>query len=245
MFFFNRLKPRLKDLIPDRYFDIHSHLLFGIDDGSKSFEETLLLLKNLEKIGFSGFITTPHIIKSVWDNTPESINNKYAETKNLLKSHGTDFKIKPAAEYMMDSFFFEKIKSEPLLTIKDNYVLVEMSYFNPPIHLYDIIFEIQIQGYTPVLAHPERYLFYFKNLDEYKKLKKSGCLFQINLLSTTGYYGKEATITADFLLKKGMIDFTGSDVHNMKHVESFEKRIIVKEKASLKEAFERNSIFSF
>lgn len=243
MIFFSFSNPRLKDLIPDGYSDIHSHLLFNLDDGAKSLDETLLLLNSLKNMGFSCFTTTPHIMKSVWDNTPKIINEKLAETKSLLEKE--NFKLRAAAEYMMDNSFFEKIKSESLLCIKDNYVLVEMSYLNPPIQLYDIIFEIQIQGYIPVLAHPERYVFYYRNLEEYKKLKKFGCLFQINLLSTVGYYGKQVAETTDLLLKNGLVDFTGSDVHNIKHVESFKNKIVIKEEDSLKKALAENSFFSF
>ncbi len=111
----------------------------------------------------------------------------------------------------------------PLLVLKDNYVLVEMSYINQPIQLYDIIFELQVAGYKPVLAHPERYAFFHHNFKNYEKLKHQGCLFQLNLLSTIGYYGTEVTKTAEKLLQIGMIDFVGSDVPTLENYRRFLK----------------------
>ncbi|MFT7251139.1 MAG: protein-tyrosine phosphatase, partial [Flavobacterium sp.] len=131
-----------------------------------------------------------------------------------------------------------------LLTIKDNYVLVEMSYINPPFQLYDYIFKLQVAGYIPVLAHPERYVFYHSDVSNYAKLKKAGCYFQMNLLSATGYYGKEVAKIADQLLKNDMIDFVGSDFHHKQHVESFSNPIIIKETVALKKAAENNCIFN-
>ena len=129
------------------------------------------------------------------------------------------------------------------MTLKGNFVLIEMSYLNPPIQLYDIIFEIQLAGYTPVLAHPERYTFYHNNFSEYEKLKKTGCLFQLNLLSTVDYYGKNISSIADKLLQKGMIDFVGSDVHHANHIQSFYKKVSIKNTEALKIAMNKNLFF--
>lgn len=245
MFFFTKKKPFLKDLIPDNHVDIHSHLLPGIDDGAKTIEDTIFLMKGLQQIGFTQFITTPHTMKSVWENTREGIEGKLSETVKLLKENHMDVELRAASEYLMDSNFVEQFKSEPLLALKDNHVLVEMSYINPPIQLYDIIFELQIAGYTPVLAHPERYAFYHTRLNEYRKLKDAGCKFQINLLSTIGYYGGTAFKTANHLLNYGMIDFAGSDVHHQKHLDSFEKRVLVKDLAPLQNAIANTGFFKF
>ncbi|HEU4496223.1 MAG TPA: CpsB/CapC family capsule biosynthesis tyrosine phosphatase [Flavobacterium sp.] len=242
MFFFSKAKPILKDLIED-YVDIHSHLLPGIDDGSKDFDNTLGLINSLLDIGFRQFTATPHIIKNIWDNDRISIENAAASTVEKLHEVNLNVPFKAAAEYMMDESFSKLVASEPLLAIKDNFVLVEMSYINPPMQLYDILFEVRIAGYQPVLAHPERYLFYHNNFEEYKKLKKAGCLFQINLLSSVGYYGKNVAKTAQLLLEKGMIDFTGSDVHHENHTKSFNRKLEIADSKSLKEASRRNDFF--
>ena len=177
MFTFFKSKPVLKDLIPDNHVDIHSHLLWGIDDGARTFEDTLRLTKALQGFGISQLITTPHIIEHVWDNYPVQIKAKKADTLIELRKHQIKIPFHAAAEYMMDDHFVQLFQGGALLTLKDNYVLVEMSYINPPIQLYSILFDLQVAGYIPVLAHPERYLFYHHNFEEYLKLKKAGCLF--------------------------------------------------------------------
>lgn len=243
MFFFKKNKTVLKDLIPDNHIDFHSHLLFGIDDGAKNFEDTLSLTSAMINFGVKEFITTPHIIQHVWENNPEIINAKKDEVASLFKEKNISLPFKAAAEYLMDDHFVKLFQSEPLLTLKDNYVLVEMSYINAPIQLYDIIFDLQVAGYKPVLAHPERYVFYHKNLSEYTKLKKAGCLFQLNILSTVGYYGEGVFITAKKLLESGMIDYIGSDVHHSKHIEAFNNKVAIKDLAPFKEAIANNQFF--
>jgi len=238
-------KSYLKDLIPDNYVDFHSHLLPGIDDGAKFEHHSVELITSLSKLGFEQFITTPHIMKNVWDNTFGSIHSKCIETKEILQNKGIEVPLKCAAEYLMDGNFSEIFKTGPLLTLKDNYVLVEMSYINPPIQLYEILFELQVAGYKPVLAHPERYLFFHQNFSQYEKLKNAGCLFQLNLLSTVGYYGEEVAMTAKKLLKKGLIDYVSSDVHHSNHVAAFSKKIMFKDAVALKEAFAANTFFRF
>ncbi len=244
MLFFSKPKLSLADLIPDDYVDIHSHLLPGIDDGAKDDKDTLLLINSLREYGFSNFITTPHILTGVWNNTREHIEKKEAATTTLLHDNRIDVPFKAAAEYLIDDTFLKLVRNEPLLTLKDKYVLVEMSYLNPPLQLYDIIFELQVNDYKPVMAHPERYLFYHGKMDEYKKLMKAGCLFQLNLLSVTGYYGKAVLLAAKDLLGAGMIEFTGSDVHHQRHVEAFKSKVQLKKTAALEKAINNNSVFS-
>lgn len=243
MLSFFKSKPVLKDLIPNDYVDIHSHILFGIDDGAKTLEDSNFLMTSLLDFGFSKSVTTPHTIINVWDNTRESILKKHEEVLQLSPDLSTKLQLNVASEYMMNEAFVPLFTNEPLLTLKDKYVLVEMSYINPPIQLYDILFQLQLAGYTPVLAHPERYSFYHNNFSEYKKLKKAGCLFQMNLLSAMGYYGPDATAAAEKLLKKGMIDFTGSDVHHRTHIEAFTKKIRIKDSLPLIEAMKNNQLF--
>lgn len=244
MFFFKKNKTILKDLIPENHIDFHSHLLFGIDDGAKTFEDTLSLTQAMLDFGVKEFIATPHIIQHVWDNTSEIITDKKNEVVSLLQKNNIHIPFKAAAEYLMDDHFVKLFQNNKLLTLKDNYVLVEMSYINAPIQLYDIIFDLQLAGYKPVLAHPERYVFYHNNFSEYSKLKKAGCLFQLNLLSTVGYYGESVFITAKKLLESGMIDYVGSDVHHKKHIEAFNNRVDIKDLNPLKEAISNNQFFA-
>ena len=245
MFSLFKSKPTLKDLIPDNHIDIHSHLLPGIDDGAKTFQDTLRLTKALQAIGVSEFITTPHIIQHVWDNTGDEIQSKKAETIHQLEKNEIIVPFRAAAEYLMDDQFVRLFETGQLLTLKDNYVLVEMSYINAPIQLYSILFDLQVAGYIPVLAHPERYLFYQNNFNEYAKLKKAGCLFQLNLLSIVGYYGAGITKTAEQPLQKGMYTYVGSDVHHNNHIKAFDLKVQIKDLAPLSEAIVNNQFFKF
>jgi protein-tyrosine phosphatase len=243
MFTIFKSKPVLKDLIPDGHIDIHSHLLPGIDDGARTFEDTLRLTQALQGFGVSQFITTPHIIQYVWDNTHDQILSNKETTVLELKKNKITVPFNAAAEYLMDDQFVQLFQSHELLTLKANYVLVEMSYINAPIQLYSILFDLQVAGYIPVLAHPERYLFYHNNFSEYEKLKRAGCLFQLNLLSVVGYYGAEITKIAEQLLAKGMYTYVGSDVHHDNHIASFEQKVKIKDLVPLKEAIANNQFF--
>lgn len=244
MLTFFKSKPVLKDLIPEHHVDIHSHLLPGIDDGAQTFEDTLRLTKALQSFGISQLITTPHIIEHIWDNNSETIKAKKADTLIELEKHQIKIPFRAAAEYMMDDHFVNLFQNGDLLTLKDNYVLVEMSYINPPIQLYSILFDLQLAGYIPVLAHPERYFFYHHNFEEYLKLKKAGCWFQLNLLSIVGYYGDGIAVIAEKLLQKGMYDFVGTDLHHDNHVAAFDQKVKLKDLAPLKEAMANNQFFS-
>jgi tyrosine-protein phosphatase YwqE len=243
MFTIFKSKPVLKDLIPDGHIDIHSHLLPGIDDGARTFEDTLRLTQALQGFGVSQFITTPHIIQYVWDNTHDQILSNKETTVLELEKNKITVPFNAAAEYLMDDQFVQLFQSHELLTLKANYVLVEMSYINAPIQLYSILFDLQVAGYIPVLAHPERYLFYHNNFSEYEKLKRAGCLFQLNLLSVVGYYGAEITKIAEQLLQKGMYTYVGSDVHHDNHIASFEQKVKIKDLVPLKEAIANNQFF--
>lgn len=243
MFTLFKSKPVLKDLIPDNHVDIHSHLLPGIDDGAQTLEDSLRLTKALQSFGVNQFITTPHIIQHVWENTHEQIIVNKNNTVQELKKNNINLPFLAAAEYLMDDQFVQLFQSHDVLTLKENYVLVEMSYINAPIQLYTILFDLQLAGYIPVLAHPERYLFYHNNFGEYQKLKRAGCLFQLNLLSVVGYYGEGIVRIAERLLQKGMYDFVGSDVHHDNHIAAFDKKIKIKDVKPLQEIIANNQFF--
>ena len=225
MLFFKKKEIPLHEFFPNGFVDMHSHLLPGIDDGAKDLDASIDLIEKMSSYGIKNFITTPHILGDVYPNTPEIIKSKLKEVKNeLLRRNITDVTIDAAAEYMMDEQFSAIIeKNEEILTLKDNLILVEMSYFSPPINLYDILFQLQLKGYKPILAHPERYNSYHTNFQDYYKLKRAGCLFQLNLLSLTEQYGKYVQKTAEKLLKENMYDFVGTDTHHQNHLQLLQK----------------------
>ncbi len=211
--------------------DIHNHILPGIDDGAQNLEESIGLLEKFRDLGITKFIATPHIMNDYYPNTPETINAALALLKKEISKNKTlkNTEIRFAAEYMMDQNFLDLMKTEKLLSLQENMVLVEMSYFQAPINLNEILFKLQTNGYKPVLAHPERYAFYHtKDLSKYEELKNRGCLFQLNTLSLTPHYGSNMQKIAYKLLENGMIDFIGSDTHRLQHLEKIETITIQK-----------------
>ena len=224
MFFFKKKEIPLTNFFSDNFIDIHSHLLPGIDDGAKDIDNSIELILKMYSYGIKNFITTPHVLGDVYPNSSETIKSKLEEVRKALLAEGyLDIKINAAAEYMLDEQFSKRLEKNDILTLKDNYILVEMSYFNAPMNLYDVLFEIQLKGYKPVLAHPERYNFYHNELDNYYKLKKAGCLFQLNLLSLTEQYGKNVQQISNKLLKQNLYDFVGTDTHHKNHLQLLKK----------------------
>lgn len=223
MLFFKKKIP-LTDFFTDGFVDIHSHLLPGIDDGAKDMDTSIALLLKMASYGIKNFITTPHVLGSVYPNSSEVIKQKLAAVKKELeKREIKGISIQAAAEYMLDEEFSALLDQKDILVLKDNYILVEMSYFSAPINLYELLFKIQLKGYKPVLAHPERYNFYHTDFKSYYKLKQAGCLFQLNLLSLTDQYGKGVQKTSEKLLKENLYDFVGTDTHHQNHLELLPK----------------------
>lgn len=244
MFFFKSKEIPLNEFFPEGFIDIHSHLLPGIDDGAKDLNNSIELIQKMSSYGIKNFITTPHIMGDLYPNTPEIINTRLTEVKNELIKRGiTDIAIKAAAEYMLDEDFSIILEKENILTLKDNLVLVEMSYFSPPNNLFDILFQLGLKGYKPVLAHPERYNSYHKNFRVFQKLKNAGCLFQLNLLSLTENYGKEVQKTSERLLKENMYDFVGTDTHNLNHLDSLKKISTKKNLPKIEKLMQNNKKF--
>lgn len=236
-------KPKLAELIPSGYVDIHSHVLPGIDDGAQKIKDAEFLLESMIDFGFSKVITTPHTMKNVWDNTTETIKNAHHLVQDELPELSKKVALNCASEYFLDENLMQLVQRENLLTLKDNFILIEMSYLNAPIQLYDFLFELQLKGYQLVLAHPERYSYFYSNKKEYQKLKKAGCLFQLNLLSTVGYYGKDAADIAHYLLKKEMYDFTGSDIHHKNHIRAFQSKIVNNNGDRIVDVMKKNVFF--
>ena len=203
--------PRLK-------VDLHSHLIPGIDDGSQSMDESLSLLKGMEALGYEKVITTPHIMADAYRNTPKIITDGLKSLRKAARKEGLTIKIEAAAEYYLDDGFDDLLQKSKILTAKGGYLLFETSYFAKPMQLEETIFAITSSGYKPLMAHPERYRYVKDSRKEYSRFKELGVLFQVNLNSFTGHYGRDAKQKADFLSKEGMIDFLGSDVHHKKQV---------------------------
>lgn len=200
--------------------DLHSHLIPGIDDGAKTMDDSLHLVRQLYDLGYRHVITTPHVMADLYPNTPKDITDGLAALRVAVSAAGIDIELDAAAEYFMDEHFSALVEHDQLLTLPGNRVLVEMSMMNAPPNLFNDLFRLQTKGYAPVLAHPERYLFLKQDFRQYTRLKDYGCEFQLNLLSVTGYYGKPVREAAIKLLKNNMINFLGTDLHHTRHAQA-------------------------
>ncbi len=198
--------------------DMHSHFLPGIDDGAKNIEDSLNLLRAMANMGYTDIITTPHVMIDYYPNTTQTIQTALLAAQNVLKENNINIKLRAAAEYYIDDYFISLIEKEPLLTIQKNEVLVEFSMLFEPPMLGQALFSLQTNGYKPIIAHPERYMFFHRDLSKFSDLKDRGFLLQLNLLSIAGYYGQNIKMVAEQLLAKGLYDYCGSDAHHEKHV---------------------------
>ncbi|ANI88411.1 hypothetical protein A9P82_03295 [Arachidicoccus ginsenosidimutans] len=198
--------------------DIHSHILPGIDDGAKNIHDSISLIKTMYKHGYKKMIATPHVSEDIYSNSKDTILQKLFAVRQKVSELNIDMEIDAAAEYMIDERFVSLAESEDkLLTIYDNKVLVEMSYLIESPLLHTALFTMQTRGYQPILAHPERYNFYHDRLEKYDELKDKGCLFQLNTIALSGYYGKSVKRVAEYLFNKNMYDYCGSDIHHLRH----------------------------
>ncbi|AWH75145.1 histidinol phosphatase [Dokdonia sp. Dokd-P16] len=198
--------------------EMHCHVLPGIDDGAKTIAKSEELLKKYKSLGCDKVIATPHTMGGMYDNTPTTIFNAFESIEN---TQGIDLSY--SSEYMLDEVFTTYLEKKELIPLIDNFVLVEMSFFQPPENLFKQIFKIGSQGYTPILAHPERYAFYHKRPEIYRDFKKKGCLLQLNGLSLSNHYGESVQKVAYDLLKNNLFDFIGLDTHRIDHLEKIEK----------------------
>ena len=238
---FFKAKPTLKELIPNGFIDIHSHILPGIDDGAKDVNESLKLISEMKKLGFSKIIGTPHSYPGLYDNSRDSIHESFLKLKNQLDSN---LEVSYASEYFVCNSIVDLANEKKLLTLKENYILIEMSFLYAPNNLFEIIFQLQLKGYKIIIAHPERYIYLSESFKSFHKLKDRGCYFQFNLLSATGYYGNDVLKLSNKLFKNNMIDYCGTDIHSYKHIEIINNSTIrLKYLDKLEKTMENNFFF--
>jgi len=211
--------------------DMHSHLLPGLDDGAETVADSLNLLRELRTLGFRKLVMTPHVMGDFYKNTPEGIRAALAELQAAASAAGLgDMTLECAAEYYLDEWLGQKLaEGSELLSFggEKRYVLFETSYMNEPFNLQAIIFELKAAGYQPVLAHPERYTYYYGRFDAIRKLRQEyGVLLQLNLNSLAGYYSPTARHVAEQLIDERLVDFVGTDTHHLRHTDTLLKRTL-------------------
>jgi protein-tyrosine phosphatase len=204
--------------------DIHSHFIPGIDDGVKTLDESIFLLRRLEALGFKKIITSPHVMADGYNNSPETILSGRDAVREALKANAIDIEFDATGEYNIDEAMYERIEKKQLLPFGHNYIMVEMPFLAKPVIMGDIMYKLQTAGYNVILAHPERYAYFHENdFDAYNSLKDRNLLFQINIGSLVGTYGKAAKFTAERMIDENMVNFVGTDMHGIKHLEILEQ----------------------
>jgi protein-tyrosine phosphatase len=203
---------------------MHSHIIPGIDDGAQDLEAALDLVRGFVRLGYRKLITTPHILWELYKNTPETIGSGLAILKAAIAKEGLPIEVHAAAEYFVDEHFAGLVADpKPLLTLSGDFVLVEASSMSFHADFKQIVFDLQLRGHTPVIAHPERYISLKKNPFFFDDLRYNGCLFQLNLMSLAGHYGVLSKELAEHFIRKGFYDLVGTDLHHAQHFPVIER----------------------
>jgi tyrosine-protein phosphatase YwqE len=203
--------------------DMHSHVLPGIDDGAQNLEESIFLIKQMMALGIKKIIATPHIMVDYYKNTAETINGALDVLKAGLIKENLNIEVQAAAEHYFDETFEARVNDGKLMIMGDNYVLFEFSFINKPTNAIPVIQRLRDLGYKPILAHPERYSY--MDLEQFKQLHDWGVDFQLNTISLTGYYGREAKKIAEELIDNQLINFISSDMHHPRHAEALKNAL--------------------
>ncbi len=197
--------------------DFHSHILPGVDDGVEDIEESLEILDAYAERGCRTLWLTPHIMEDI-PNSPDDLRKRF---EDLKQHYNGPIELHLAAENMLDDLFIERFANDDVLPINGRMLLVETSYYAPPLEFYDILENIKSKGYHVMLAHPERYNY--MNENDYIKLKKLDINFQLNLLSLDGYYGPLVANKAKKMLSNGWYDFIGTDIHSHHQIRAIDR----------------------
>lgn len=229
--------------------DIHSHILFDVDDGSSSIEESIELLKKMHDVGFNNVILTPHYIEgSEYHCENKEKRTKLNQIQEELSKQNIDINIYLGNEIFINNNIYDLIKNNIIHTLNNTrYVLIELPFHNQIMNLEDIIYELKVKGLIPIIAHPERYAYFQNNYKEVDRLREEGFLFQGNYASVLGYYGKESQKLLKYMLKKKHIDYLGTDIHHLSktyvldNFKKIEKNIIKITKKDYYEEIKQNS----
>lgn len=228
MFDFLKRKPKG---VPQLFFktDMHCHLVPGIDDGQRDAVSAADLVAHEKGWGVEKIFCTPHITQDTFENTPEVIAGAFGKLSAAVSAAGVEMGLDYSAEHRLDGFFLSQLEAGAIRPLPNDYLLVENSYVQEAWNMDQMLFDLKLKGFKPILAHPERYSYYFDKRQRYAQLHGSGTLFQVNLLSLAGYYGKEVRQAAECLVDMGFVDFVGTDMHNHRHCEAIEKYLGTKD----------------
>lgn len=203
--------------------DIHCHIMPGVDHGAQSVDESLELIAAQQRWGIEQIILTSHVTDDTFENNPDTLAEGFRILTEGVKEAGNPIRLAYSAEYRIDTLFTDQLEKGLIVPMPDNYLLLENAFIQEPIGLDRLLFDLKVKGYKVIMAHPERFPYYYGNLDRYKQLHEAGNRFQINLLSLAGFFGKDTKKIAEWIVKNGMADFLGSDMHHLRHAEAIDK----------------------
>lgn len=225
MFSFFKKKPKGPAALPFST-DIHCHIVPGVDDGSGNAATSADLIERMQAWGIKRIIASPHVTQYTFENNSSTIEPAMTLLHDELNKRGNAIDVSHAAEYRIDELFMKRLDDNELFLLPDNYILIENSFLQEPWNLDQLVFDLQVKGLRPILAHPERYSYYYTHKNRYKELHDNGLQFQINLLSLAGAYGSAEKKIAEYLLSQGYVDFMGTDLHGFKHADKIDSYLI-------------------
>lgn len=199
--------------------DIHCHIVPGVDDGSPDAATSATLISRMQGWGIRRILASPHVTMNTFENDRTTIDPALASLRAELDSRSMAVNIGTHAEYRIDELFERRLAGNDLMLLPDSHILIENSFFQEPWNLDQIVFDLQVKGMRPILAHPERYSYYYGHKNRLRTLHDAGLAMQINLLSLAGNYGKDELKMAEYLMKNGMVDFIGTDLHKASHAD--------------------------
>ncbi len=228
---FNIFKKNKQDATLFYSTDVHCHILPGVDHGAQTVEDSLAMLRAQKDMGISRVVLTSHVTAETFENTPETLKSAFELLKQAV-SEAEDLchmQLFLSAEYRIDEFWDKQYKLGNQIAMPGNYILMENSFHQELLELDNLLFDLRVKGYRPILAHPERYGYYAQRHQRLEQLHNMGIKFQVNLLSLAGYFGQHCRETALWMAKNGMVDMLGSDMHGMDHAKVIKAYINSKE----------------
>ena len=221
--------------------DMHSHFLPGVDDGARTMDESLAMLRKMREFGYQKCILTPHIKMDMYPNSEADLQLRFLELTQAMDTAGLTIRVELAAEYYLDDHFLNRLENTPLLSFgPQRYVLVEFSFVNAPVFEIETFQRIIDKGYTPILAHFERYVYFHGSIASAETYRAMGVNIQLNLNSLTGHYGPEVKKQAERMLDQFTVDFVGTDAHRMDHLVLLENHLNVPHLKLLNERLLKN-----
>lgn len=204
--------------------DIHCHILPGIDDGSPDVDTSVNLIERMQKWGLKRIFASPHVTFGTYANDLGTVTPALESLTGALTAKGNDLQLSHWAEYRIDELLAERLKDpQTMMTMPGGRLLIENSFFQEPWNLEQLVFDLQVKGYRPILAHPERYAYYYNNRSRYRALHDAGLAFQVNVLSLAGNYGHAEKKMAEYLIEQGYVDYLGTDLHRASHADCIDR----------------------